>query len=141
MVSICINVFKLLVSKIPLEVVAIGDSLDWKNLTASEISDRVLKKVKPGSIVLFHNAALHTPEALPNILETLQKDGYKIVPISELILKENYTIDSSGMQIPNKVEDSETKTDVQKPAETEKKAETTSQPTSSPSENSIDKII
>ncbi len=106
------------------------DSLDWKNLTASEISDRVLKKVKPGSIVLFHNAALHTPEALPNILETLQKDGYKIVPISELILKENYTIDSTGMQIPNKNENSETKTDAQKSVETEKKTETTSQPTS-----------
>ncbi len=106
------------------------DSLDWKNLTASEISDRVLKKVKPGSIVLFHNAALHTPEALPNILETLQKDGYKIVPISELILKDNYTIDSTGMQIPNKSEKNETKTDAQKPAETEKKTDTTAQPTS-----------
>ncbi len=78
--------------------VAGGDSLDWKDLTASEISDRVLKKVKPGSIILFHNAALHTPEALPNIIETLQKQGYKIVPVSELILKGNYTIDNAGMQ-------------------------------------------
>lgn len=77
------------------------DSLDWKNLTASEISERVLKKVKPGSIILFHNAALHTPEALPNIIEKLQKDGYKIVPVSELIIKDNFTIDNTGMQIPN----------------------------------------
>ena len=97
--------------------------------------------MKPGSIVLFHNAALHTPEALPNILETLQKDGYKIVPISELIIKDNYTIDSTGMQIPNKVETSEPKPDVQKPAETEKKTKTPSQPTSTPSENSVCKII
>lgn len=77
------------------------DSLDWKDLSASEITDRVLKKVKPGSIILFHNAAKHTPEALPGIIEALQKDGYKIVPVSQLILKENYTIDASGMQIPN----------------------------------------
>ncbi len=77
------------------------DSLDWKDLSASEITDRVLKKVKPGSICLFHNAALHTPEALPMIIESLQKDGYKIVPVSELIYKENFTIDPSGMQIPN----------------------------------------
>lgn len=76
------------------------DSLDWKDLSASEIKDRVLKKVKPGSIVLFHNAAKHTPEALPGIIEALQKDGYKIVPVSQLILKENFTIDNSGMQIP-----------------------------------------
>ena len=89
-----------MVSKTPLEVVAIVDSLDWKDLSAAEIKDRVLKKVKPGSIVLFHNAAKHTPEALPGIIESLQKDGYKIVPVSQLILKENFTIDNSGMQIP-----------------------------------------
>lgn len=77
------------------------DSLDWKDLSATEISDRVLKKVKPGSIVLFHNAALHTPEALPTILKSLKDDGYKIVPISQIIFKENYTIDNSGMQIQN----------------------------------------
>lgn len=77
------------------------DSLDWKNLMPDEICERVLKRVKPGSIVLFHNAALHTPEALPKIIETLQKDGYKIVPVSQLIIKENFKIDSTGMQIPN----------------------------------------
>lgn len=76
------------------------DSLDWKNLSPEEITERVISKVKPGSIVLFHNAALHTPEALPTILETLQKDGYKIVPVSELIIKENYRMDTAGMQIP-----------------------------------------
>lgn len=76
------------------------DSLDWKNLSPEEITERVTSKVKPGSIVLFHNAAEHTPEALPIILEKLQKDGYKIVPVSELIIKDNYRIDTTGMQIP-----------------------------------------
>ncbi len=89
--------------------VAGGDSLDWKDLTASEISDRVLKKVKPGSIVLFHNAALHTPEALPHIIETLQKQGYKIVPVSQIILKDSYTIDNAGMQKAIKEESTEKK--------------------------------
>lgn len=79
------------------------DSLDWKELSASEITERVLGKVKSGSIVLFHNAALHTPEALPSIIEALQKDGYKIVPVSELILKDSFTVDNSGMQIPSEV--------------------------------------
>lgn len=57
-----------------------------------------MNKVKPGSIVLFHNAAKHTPEALPGILENLTADGYKIVPISQLIYADNYNIDTSGMQ-------------------------------------------
>lgn len=77
------------------------DSLDWKDLSAAEITKRVTEKVKPGSIVLFHNAALHTPEALPGILEKLQGEGYQIVPISQLIYKENYSIDQAGMQHPN----------------------------------------
>lgn len=76
------------------------DSLDWKNLSPNEITERVTKRVKPGSIVLFHNAALHTPEALPTILETLQKDGYTIVPVSQLIMRDNFKVDPSGMQIP-----------------------------------------
>lgn len=74
------------------------DSLDWKDLSAGEITKRVTEKVRPGSIVLFHNAAKHTPEALPTILEKLQSDGYSIVPISQLIYADNYEIDAAGTQ-------------------------------------------
>ena len=76
-----------------------SDSLDWKGISAEEISDRVLSRVQPGSIVLFHNAAEHTPEALAGIIEALQADGYTIVPISELLLTGDYAIDSTGAQI------------------------------------------
>ena len=76
------------------------DSLDWQGISAQKITERVLKNVQPGSIVLFHNAAEHTPEALPGILEALQKDGYNIVPISQLIVSGDYTIDSTGCQCP-----------------------------------------
>ena len=61
---------------------------------------RVLERVKPGSIVLFHNAALHTPEALPGIIESLQADGYSLVPISELIYTGDYRLDHEGRQFP-----------------------------------------
>ncbi|MDK2798511.1 MAG: peptidoglycan-N-acetylglucosamine deacetylase [Clostridiales bacterium] len=77
------------------------DSLDWKELGVDAIVERVTKRVKNGSIVLFHNAAKYTPAALPKILDTLQKEGYKIVPISELIYKEDFYIDHTGKQIPN----------------------------------------
>lgn len=76
------------------------DSLDWKDISADEITRRVTEKVQPGSIVLFHNAALHTPEALPYIIESLLQEGYTFVPISELILKGEYTIDHTGRQCP-----------------------------------------
>ena len=60
------------------------DSLDWKKLSAEEIAGRVKEKARPGSIVLFHNAGLHTPEALPGIIEFFQSNGYSIVPKSLL---------------------------------------------------------
>ncbi|MDR0916502.1 MAG: polysaccharide deacetylase family protein [Oscillospiraceae bacterium] len=79
------------------------DSLDWKEISAKEITQRVTSKVAPGSIVLFHNSALHTPEALPSIIEYLIRDGYAIVPVSELLLRGeysvNYTIDHAGRMI------------------------------------------
>jgi peptidoglycan/xylan/chitin deacetylase (PgdA/CDA1 family) len=74
------------------------DSLDWKNLSATEIGLRVVNGAKNGSIILCHNNGLHTAKALPLIFSTLQNKGYEFVPIGELIYKENYTIDSNGKQ-------------------------------------------
>ncbi len=82
------------------------DSLDWKDLSASEITSRVTSKIQSGSIVLFHNAAKNTPEALPSILEFLISEGYAVVPISQIILDGeegiNFTIDHTGKQVPAK---------------------------------------
>jgi len=74
------------------------DSLDWKDLPANEIAQRVLKRVKSGSIVLFHNNAKNTKYALPKILSELSKGGYQFVTVSELIYKNNYYIDHQGIQ-------------------------------------------
>lgn len=76
------------------------DSLDWKDLSAEEITKRVTEKVANGSIVLFHNAAKNTPEALPGIIESLIADGFSIVPVSEILLTGDYTIDHTGRQMP-----------------------------------------
>ena len=82
--------------------VSYDDSLDWKDsATVESIVSRVTSKVKNGSIVLFHNDADHTPEALPIILEKLTADGYTFVKAADLIYYDNYTIDNAGMQIKN----------------------------------------
>ena len=79
------------------------DSLDWKdNATADSICKRVTSKVKNGSIVLFHNDADHTPEALPTILKCLKDEGYEFVFIEDLILKKNYEIKHDGTQCKKK---------------------------------------
>jgi len=77
------------------------DSLDWKDLSASDIAERVISRVKNGSIILCHNNGLHTAEAVPIIIDTLRAKGFEFVPIGELILRENYTIDPTGRQMPS----------------------------------------
>ncbi|MFZ5968999.1 MAG: polysaccharide deacetylase family sporulation protein PdaB [Bacillota bacterium] len=74
------------------------DSLDWKELGAQPVVDRVTRNVKKGSIVLFHNNAKYVLQYLPLVIERLQAEGYEIVPISQLIYRDNYYIDHTGMQ-------------------------------------------
>ena len=77
------------------------DSLDWKEYGVNEEISRVLghKNLQNGSIILFHNDAKYTPEALDSIIKGLKEKGYEIVPISELIIRDGYTIDVNGRQI------------------------------------------
>ena len=75
------------------------DSLDWKGLSATEISKRVLSGTKSGSIILCHNNADHIVEALPSIITNLKSRGYEFVTISELLLSGNTKVDSSGRQV------------------------------------------
>jgi len=76
------------------------DSLDWKEFGVEPVVERVLKKVNKGSIILFHNNAKYVADFLPIILDRLTREGYAIVPVSKLILKENYYIDHTGRQKP-----------------------------------------
>ena len=77
------------------------DSLDWKGISAEQICKNVLTKVKNGSIILCHNNSDHIVEALPSILSTLKERGYRVVSVSDLIYKDNYSINSQGIQIKN----------------------------------------
>ncbi len=74
------------------------DSLDWKDLSAEQITERVVSRAKSGSLVLFHNAAKHTPEALPAIIEALKAQGYSFCTASEMVYTDNYTINHEGRQ-------------------------------------------
>lgn len=75
------------------------DSLDWKDLSADEITQRVMSKVQNGSIILFHNGAKNTPEALKILLPKLSEQGYKFVSVSELVYPDGYKVDAKGRQI------------------------------------------
>lgn len=74
------------------------DSLDWKGISAMEITNRVLNGVRNGSIILCHNNSDHILDALPIMLDRLQKKGYTVSCVGDLILKGDYVIDNNGMQ-------------------------------------------
>lgn len=76
------------------------DSLDWRDDDPESVTARVVDRVRPGDIVLFHNNAAATARALPGILQRLQALGYEIVPISELIHPRPFRTDHTGRQHP-----------------------------------------
>lgn len=77
------------------------DSIDWKEQGADLEYERIIKKTKPGSILLFHNTAKYTPDNLPRIIKELKENGFQFVKVGDLIYKENYYIDSAGVQKKN----------------------------------------
>lgn len=75
-----------------------ADSVDWRQDGEKQEYERVRKKVKPGSITLFHNNAKYTPKNLDRIIKELKDEGYEFKKVGEMIYKEDYYIDSNGVQ-------------------------------------------
>lgn len=46
----------------------------------------------------MHNGTENTALSLNKIITKIKEKGYTIVPVSELIYAENYTIDNNGVQ-------------------------------------------
>lgn len=77
------------------------DSLDRKDYGVDSIIQTVTqnKHLGNGSIILCHNGAKYTAEALETLITTLKDAGYTFVPLSELIIRDNYHMDHEGRQI------------------------------------------
>jgi polysaccharide deacetylase family sporulation protein PdaB len=76
------------------------DSEDWKDYGVDSIVKSVVdnKNLGNGSIILLHNDAKYTPQALEDVITGLQEKGYELVPVSELIYTGKYTVDGAGRQ-------------------------------------------
>ncbi len=78
------------------------DSLDWKDYGVDSIIQTVTchENLGCGSIILCHNGAKYTADALEEMIITLKEQGYSFVKMSDLIYKENYQMDVTGRQCP-----------------------------------------
>ena len=75
------------------------DTLDYTGLTGDEMWNRLNSKLSSGDIILTHNGTKHTADSLDMLLKNIKQKGYEVVPVSSLIYKDNYKIDSNGLQI------------------------------------------
>ena len=81
------------------------DSGDWLQPGAEAVVDTVMCSVSNGDIVLFTDSGAtgaQLVEALPQIIDALQGQGYRLVTISELIkadkdLKEQIDLSRAGV--------------------------------------------
>lgn len=77
------------------------DTLDYQDLTTEQMWNRIKEKLTNGSIILMHNGTKNTATSLDTIIKSIQSSGYEIVTVSNLIYKDNYTIDNNGTQHKN----------------------------------------
>ena len=79
------------------------DSLDWKDYGVDAIIKTVTehKHLGNGSIILCHNGAKYTAQALDTLITKLKEKGYTFVPVSELIYRDGYHMNVEGRQIKN----------------------------------------
>lgn len=67
------------------------NSGDWANPGVSNILRRTLTHLSPGDVILCHDRIPQTVEALPRLIHTLRKRGYRIVPLARLALEAQST--------------------------------------------------
>lgn len=79
------------------------DSLDWKDRGTEDIIKQCTHRVDNGDIVLFHNDSNDIVNALPSVIQYYQGLGFEIIPVSQLLLSGEYTIDVQGKQHPVKI--------------------------------------
>lgn len=77
------------------------DSMDWKDYGKNSIINEICnnKELKKGSIIKLHTGTKFTEKALNPVIKSLQKQGYQLVRVSDIVLSDYYTIDPDGCQM------------------------------------------
>ena len=77
------------------------DTLDYTGITGNEMWNKIKDKISNGDIILMHNGTEHTADSLDMIIKNIKEKGFNLVTVSDLIYKENYSIDVNVKQIQN----------------------------------------
>lgn len=76
------------------------DTVDWKGVSSSAITTKVMNNATPGMIVLMHagEGATGTPGALQNMINQLKAKGYQFVTISKMLTSSTTPSPATGNQ-------------------------------------------
>ena len=77
------------------------DTLDYQGLTGEEMWNRLKNKLDGGAIILSHNGTKHTADSLDMLIKNIKASGFQVTTVSEIIYKDNYSINNKGTQIKN----------------------------------------
>ncbi|MDU5702412.1 MAG: polysaccharide deacetylase family protein, partial [Enterococcus faecium] len=61
------------------------DSEDWKTRNPDLILQKIQATVYDGSIILFHDIYPETIRAVPQVIDYLKEQGYRITTVSDLL--------------------------------------------------------
>ncbi len=81
------------------------NSRDYTGVSASRMSARIISKVAPGSILLFHSGVTTTINALPGIVASLREKGYEFVTLDAMLSE--YTAYHHGEMVTESSESSD----------------------------------
>ncbi|WP_433431250.1 polysaccharide deacetylase family protein [Nonomuraea sp. CA-141351] len=60
-------------------------SEDWKTKNVEAIQKKTLEVAQPNGIILMHDWVKQTVDGMPSLIKTLQKKGYHLVTVSEVL--------------------------------------------------------
>lgn len=61
------------------------DPLDWRDRDTDTVIRRIVKRARPGAIILSHDIRPSTRRAIPEVIARLQAKGYVFVTVPELL--------------------------------------------------------
>lgn len=70
------------------------DTRDWTGKTASDIADYIVATAQAGDIVLLHDIYKDSVQGALMAIDTMQKNGYTFVTVSELFEKSGISMES-----------------------------------------------
>lgn len=70
----------------------------YRDNTPESLANKIIADIQNGSIIRMRVGMTADTYALPIIIEHLENNGYKILPLSQMLMKDDYEVDQNGIQ-------------------------------------------